>query len=72
MIGQQLEVLIESYDALKKQYRGRSLFSAPDGVDGIVYVRSTNDVLVFGEFYQVMITNANAYDLMGHIVGLIN
>ena len=68
LIGQQLEVLIESYDALKKQYRGRSLFSAPDGVDGIVYVRSINDVLVFGEFYQVMITNANAYDLMGHIV----
>lgn len=68
LIDKTLEVLIESYDALKKQYRGRSLFSAPDGVDGIVYVRSENKVLEFGGFYQVKITGANAYDLIGHII----
>ena len=68
LIGQTLEVLIESYDALKKQYRGRSLFSAPDGVDGIVYVRSEKKVLELGSFYPVKITSANAYDLMGHII----
>jgi len=68
LIDETLEVLIENYDALKKQYRGRSLFSAPDGVDGTVYVRSESKVLEFGGFYQVKITSANAYDLMGHII----
>ena len=68
LISQTLEVLIESYDALKRQYRGRSLFSAPDCVDGIVYVRSEKTALELGNFYQVKITSANAYDLMGHII----
>lgn len=66
-IDKKLEVLIEGYDAIKKVYRGRSLFSAPDNVDGLVYVKSENKVLEMGAFYQVLIKQANAYDMSGVI-----
>lgn len=67
LIDQTLEVLIEGYDAIKKVYRGRSLFSAPDNVDGVVYVKSENKTLEMGAFYQVLIKQANAYDMSGVI-----
>lgn len=66
LIGETLEVLVEGYDAIKDLYRGRSKLSAPDGVDGIVYIRS-NEGLTFGEFYNVKILEAKAYDLVGEL-----
>ena len=67
LIDRKLEVLIESYDMIKKHYRGRSLFSAPDGVDGTVFVLS-NIELVAGCFYQVMIDKSEMHDLYGHLI----
>ena len=67
LLGCKLEVLIESYDMIKKHYRGRSLFSAPDGVDGTVFV--TSDIeMVAGNFYQVMIDKSEIHDLYGHLI----
>lgn len=68
LINTHLQVLIEDHDQIKDYYRGRSIYSAPDGVDGIVYVRSDDKALKFGEFYLVRITEASAYDLKGYIV----
>ena len=67
LIGSKLEVLIESYDVIKQHYRGRSLFSAPDGVDGTVFVTSATE-LVAGSFYQVMIDKSEIHDLYGHLI----
>ena len=64
LIGKELEVVIESYDGLKACYRGRSVYNAPDGIDGLVYVYS-NEKIAFGTFVQVSITKANQYDLFG-------
>ncbi len=66
LIGEELEVLVEGYDAIKDVYRGRSKLSAPDGVDGIVFIHTEKE-LQPGEFYPVKITGAKAYDLIGTI-----
>ena len=66
LVKQELEVLIEGYDALKQSYRGRSIFNAPDGIDGVVYV-NTNQKLVFGTFVKVKIMEYSRYDLYGEI-----
>ena len=65
-IGETIEVLVESYDALQDVYRGRSAYSAPDGVDGLVFIHSEKR-LEKGEFYPVRITEAEVYDLIGEI-----
>ena len=65
-IGETVEVLVESYDALQDVYRGRSAYSAPDGVDGLVFIHSEKK-LEKGEFYPVRITEAEVYDLIGEI-----
>ncbi|MPM83878.1 Ribosomal protein S12 methylthiotransferase RimO [bioreactor metagenome] len=64
LIDTVLEVLIEGYDALKQHYRGRTVFSAPDGVDGIAFIDSDHE-LEIGNFYYFRITKADAYDLYG-------
>jgi hypothetical protein len=40
--------------------------SAPDGIDGVVYIRS-EEALKIGEFYEVQITGHKEYDLIGII-----
>ena len=42
---------------------GRSYLSAPDGIDGVVYVKEED--LPVGEFINVMITAQKDYDLTG-------
>ena len=64
LIGKQLEVLIESYDSMKKHYRGRSIFSAPDEIDGIVFVES-DEPIELGAFVVAEINQAEEYDLYG-------
>ena len=66
LINETLEVLIEGYDSIRDVYRGRSVLSAPDGVDGVVFV-DTDQKLIPGEFYNVKITGAKVYDLIGKI-----
>lgn len=66
-VGRILKVLIdEKQENDDYTYLGRSEFDAPD-VDGIVYVRS-KEPLKPGQFVQVKITDALAYDLSGDVV----
>lgn len=60
------KTLIERYESLFDRYIGRTYMSAPDGIDGIVYIKS-NDELKIGEFYDVRITGYKNYDLLGII-----
>ncbi len=65
-IGQKLKVLIE--ERVKddmRSYTGRSEFDAPD-VDGVVHVRALESLRI-GEFVEVKITGAMAYDLTGDV-----
>ena len=64
LIGQVIEVLVESQDGLVGKYRGRSCFNAPDDVDGLVIFKSDR-AISFGSFVKVKITDALPYDLIG-------
>lgn len=68
LIGKTLEVLVEKHDSLTHQYKGRSIFSAPDGVDGEVIFYSTENISC-GSFVQVKIKSAYSHDLVGDFVG---
>lgn len=63
LIDTNLEVLIENYDGLTQRYIGRSIYNAPDGIDGVVYVK-TDKELKFGEIYNTTITRIKNYDLI--------
>lgn len=63
-VGRTLEVLIDEQQQNEEGlYLGRSQYDAPD-VDGLVYVHSTRPLRA-GEFVQVKILDALAYDLVG-------
>ena len=66
-VGQVYETLIERYESLFNRYIGRSYMSAPDGTDGVIYIKS-DDELKIGDFYKVEITDYKNYDLIGRIV----
>lgn len=63
-IGSVLEVLVEEKEGLKNRYRGRSQADAPDEVDGQVIFTGPEGIQP-GTFVQVLIEDANTYDLMG-------
>lgn len=63
-VGQKLKVLIDRKE--KTGYVGRSEFDSPE-VDNEV-ILETKEYLRVGDFVNVEITEANAYDLMGKIV----
>ena len=65
-IGNIYETLIERYETLFDRYIGRTYMSAPDGIDGVVYIKS-EDELKIGEFYDVKIVDYKDYDLIGII-----
>ncbi|MCA9393237.1 MAG: 30S ribosomal protein S12 methylthiotransferase RimO [Candidatus Omnitrophica bacterium] len=63
-VGRTLEVLIDEQQQNEEGlYLGRSQYDAPE-VDGLVYVQSTRPLRA-GEFVQVKILDALAYDLVG-------
>jgi len=64
LIGEVLEVLVEGKDSLRNIYRGRSVFNAPDDVDGMVMFTSERNIPM-GSFVNVKITDAYPYDLKG-------
>ena len=66
LVGRVFRTLIERYESLFDRYIGRTYMSAPDGIDGVVYIRSA-DALKIGEFYEVEITGHKEYDLTGII-----
>lgn len=64
MIGENVEVLVESQEGLTGKYRGRGISSAPDEVDGIVIFTSSR-AIAMGSFVTVHITDALPHDLIG-------
>lgn len=66
-IGKTYEVLVERYETLFKRYVGRSYMSAPDGVDGVVYIKTDEDLKI-GSFVNVKINDVKGYDLIGEII----
>lgn len=63
-VGQKLKVLIDRKE--KTGFVGRSEFDSPE-VDNEVIIE-TSDYLRIGDFVNVQITDANAYDLIGKII----
>lgn len=63
-IGNTYTALIERYESLFDRYVARTYMSAPDGIDGIVYIKN-DDELKIGEFYKIEITGYKNYDLIG-------
>jgi len=67
-IGKQLEVLLEGRLHENPEYLvGRTRYQAPE-VDGIVLVKSEDDVLSSGIFQKVEIHGSDVYDLDGTII----
>lgn len=66
-VGNTYTVLIERYESLFKRYVARSYMSAPDGVDGVVYIKS-DKTLDIGSFVDVKITDFKGYDLIAELI----
>ncbi len=62
MIGKKVKVIIDNFDFDKGVYLARSYAYAMDDVDGYIYIKSDKPLLV-GEFYDVSIVKADAYDM---------
>lgn len=68
LIGEEIDVLIESFDDKKNLYCGRSQWDAPS-IDNQVYVTDTNaDLVTMGEIARVRIERSGPYDLYGTAV----
>ena len=68
-LGQTLEVIVDEYGELPGQVVGRSKYDAP-GIDGLVYTETDGTVKI-GEIIWVRVTQAEAYDLHGEMVGRV-
>ncbi len=64
LVGTVLDILIESKEPLTARYRGRSIYSAPDQIDGFVLFTSKKEHKA-GDFVKVKITKAFTHDLLG-------
>lgn len=64
LIGEVFEVLVEGRDGLTGKYRGRSIFNAPDDVDGYTIFTSDREI-ANGSFVKVKVVDAFPYDLIG-------
>ena len=62
LIGKKLRVLCDGISYERNCFEGRAYFSAPD-IDGRVYFNAPNAVQ--GEYYEVLITASDNYDLKG-------
>ena len=59
-------MLAEYFDEDRLCYVGRAYFQAPS-VDGKVYFLSADEIK-FGDYYDVLITDTDSYDLFGERV----
>ena len=64
-IGTTCEVLVDGFDEDGRPY-GRSIYEAPES-DGCIWLESER-ALKPGEYVQVSITGADAYDLTGKVL----
>ena len=65
-IGTTCEVLVDGFDEESARFWGRSLLEAPES-DGCIWLEAERE-LTPGEYVQVRITGADAYDLEGTVV----
>ena len=65
-IGTECEVLVDGFDGETGRFYGRSLLEAPES-DGCIWLEADRE-LTPGEYVNVRITGADAYDLEGEIV----
>jgi ribosomal protein S12 methylthiotransferase len=65
-VGKVYKTLIERYEDLFDRYIGRSYMSAPDGIDGVIYIKTDKELKV-GDFYDIKISGYKNYDLIGII-----
>ena len=65
-IGTECEVLVDGFDDETGRFYGRSLLEAPES-DGCIWLDAKRE-LAPGEYVQVRITGADAYDLEGEVL----
>ena len=65
-VGTECEVLVDGFDEEQGRFYGRSLLEAPES-DGCIWLETDRE-LTPGEYVQVRITGADAYDLEGTII----
>lgn len=63
LVGKQIKVICDGVDYDKQSFYGRAYFSAPE-IDGKAYFTYDGEIKQ-GEYYNVKITKADAYDLYG-------
>ena len=66
-IGTEYEVLIENISFDGKYLIGRTKQDVPD-IDGIVYIKNTQDVNLINKFVKVQITDVRDYDIIGQLI----
>ena len=66
-IGSACEVLVDGFDGESGRFYGRSLLEAPES-DGCIWLSAQRE-LTPGEYVNVRITGADAYDLEGEVLG---
>ncbi|MBR7116272.1 MAG: 30S ribosomal protein S12 methylthiotransferase RimO [Clostridia bacterium] len=67
LVGADIEVLCDGWDAAAEIYYGRSMADAPD-VDGRIYFSAPRGSVMPGDFVKVHIDEAMDYDLIGSII----
>lgn len=65
LVGKHIKVICDGVDYDKQSFYGRAYFSAPE-IDGKVYFIYDGEIQQ-GEYYDVKITKADAYDLYGTV-----
>lgn len=65
LVGKRIKVICDGVDYDKQSFFGRAYFSAPE-IDGKVYFTYDGEIQQ-GEYYDVKITKADAYDLYGAV-----
>lgn len=63
LVGKQIKVICDGVDYDKQSFYGRAYFSAPE-IDGKAYFTYDGEIKQ-GEYYNVKVTKADAYDLYG-------
>lgn len=64
-IDKEVEVLVEAMDTITKTAKGRSIHSAPDNIDGVIYVKVKENIKP-GSFIWATIDHAHGHDLHAH------
>ena len=67
LVGSEMLVLCDGWDAVAEIYYGRSMADAPD-VDGKIYFSAPKGSVMPGDFVRVEIDEAIDYDLVGHVI----